>query len=38
MKEKVIVEIRSAAGGDDSKLLIKDQASIYRSYCAQECL
>ena len=29
---KVILEIRSAEGGEDSKLLVKDQASIYIKY------
>ncbi len=28
----VIVEVRSAAGGDDSKLLIQDQFRIYLKY------
>jgi protein subunit release factor A len=28
----VIVEIRSATGGDDSKLLIRDQFNIYLKY------
>lgn len=29
---KVIMEIRPGEGGDDAKLLIDDQAAIYRRY------
>jgi len=28
--ESVIVEIRAAEGGDDSKLLVEDMISVYR--------
>lgn len=38
MKEKIRVEIRSAEGGMDSKLLVNDKFDIYRSYCGKECL
>ena len=27
------LEIRAAEGGDDAKLLVKDQAEIYRRVC-----
>lgn len=40
-KEKImsiIVEIRAAEGGDDSKLLVEDQVSIYTKVAARECL
>lgn len=36
--ESVIVEIRSAEGGKDSKLLVQDQFGIYKKYCDSECL
>lgn len=29
MKQTIVLEIRSAEGGDDSKLLIKDMAAMY---------
>jgi hypothetical protein len=32
------IEIRSAEGGDDSKLLIRDMASIYAKACKRRCL
>ena len=38
MKEKITVEIRSAEGGKDSKLLVNDQFEIYRAYGALERL
>jgi protein subunit release factor A len=30
--ESVIVEIRAAEGGEDSKLLVKEQLTIYEKY------
>lgn len=30
---KKIIEIRSAEGGDDAKLLVVDQLGIYRKAC-----
>ena len=38
MKEKITVEIRSAEGGTDSKLLVNDQYEIYRAYAGREHL
>lgn len=35
---KITVEIRSAEGGDDSKLLIRDMAAIYAKTCKRSCL
>lgn len=35
---KIIVEIRSAEGGEDSKLLVLDQFKIYRKYCIRGSL
>jgi len=35
---KITVEIRSAEGGDDSKLLIRDMAAIYAKACKRRCL
>jgi protein subunit release factor A len=34
----IIIEIRAAEGGDDSKLLVKDQYNIYQRMAAKECL
>lgn len=34
----VIVEIRAAEGGDDSKLLVKDQVGIYTKLAQRHCL
>jgi len=38
MKNTVIVEIRAAEGGNDSKLLVQDQFSIYQRYAKRACL
>jgi protein subunit release factor A len=35
---KTILEIRSAEGGDDSKLLIKDMSNIYAKACKRRGL
>lgn len=34
----VLIEIRAAEGGDDAKLLVKDQFKIYKKLCVLECL
>lgn len=34
----VIVEIRAAEGGEDSKLLVMDQYKIYLKYCERRGL
>jgi len=34
----IIIEIRAAEGGDDAKLLVKDQYNIYQRMAAKECL
>lgn len=36
--ETVIVEIRAAEGGDDAKLLVKDQLKAYVSYASRRGL
>lgn len=36
--ETVRIELKSAEGGDDSKLLIRDQAAIYAKTCKRRCL
>lgn len=36
--ESVLVEIRAAEGGDDSKLLVRDQAAIYCHFAKRRCL
>lgn len=38
MKESVMVEIRAAEGGDDSKLLVRDQMAIYAKFAKRACL
>jgi len=35
---KILIEVRAAEGGDDAKLLVKDQAKIYLNYAKQESL
>lgn len=35
--DKVRIEIRAAEGGDDSKLLVKDQAALYAKTCQRRC-
>ena len=35
---KLIIEIRSAEGGADSKLLVEDQFGIYLKAASRECL
>lgn len=34
----MIVEIRAAEGGDDAKLLVEEQFSIYCKLAAKRCL
>lgn len=34
----VTIELRAAEGGDDSKLLIADMATIYAKACKRRCL
>lgn len=36
--ESVIVEIRAAEGGDDAKLLVREQFAIYARYTARRLL
>jgi hypothetical protein len=38
MPTSVLVEIRAAEGGDDSKLLVRDQAAIYCLFAKRHCL
>lgn len=35
---KLSLEIRPAEGGDDAKLLVKDQAAIYQRFAARHGL
>ena len=35
---KIIVEIRAAEGGEDAKLLVDEQANIYRKWCGRQNL
>ena len=34
----VIVEIRAAEGGDDAKMLVRDQLAIYQKAAVRYCL
>lgn len=34
----IIIEIRAAEGGDDAKLLVKEQAAIYLRLGGRRCL
>ncbi len=38
MKNKIAIEIRAAEGGDDAKLLVQDQMSIYTKIALKNCL
>lgn len=33
--ESILVEIRAGEGGDDAKLLVREQARVYERYCAR---
>lgn len=37
-QESVIIEVRAAEGGLDSKLLVRDQVGIYVKWAARNCL
>jgi len=32
---KLTIEVRPAEGGDDAKLLVRDQTAIYQAYAAR---
>ena len=34
----IIIEIRAAEGGEDAKLLVRDQLAIYKRYCDRRSL
>jgi len=36
--ESVIIEVRAAEGGDDSKLLVYEQATIYQKFAIRRGL
>jgi protein subunit release factor A len=36
--ESVVVEVRAAEGGDDAKLLVREQVKIYLRLCGRRCL
>jgi len=38
MQNKIIVELRAAEGGADSKLLVTDMLGIYKKLCVREHL
>jgi len=35
---KIIIEIRSGEGGQDAKLLVRDQVALYTKYAARRSL
>jgi protein subunit release factor A len=35
MSESIIIEIRAAEGGDDAKLLVREQRAIYGKLCVR---
>lgn len=36
--ESVLVEIRPGEGGDDAKMLVRDQMAVYAKACRRHCL
>ncbi len=36
--DQVMVEIRAAEGGEDAKLLVREQVSLYSKFCTRKCL
>ena len=36
--ERVIIEIRAAEGGDDAKMLVRDQMGTYVAVAYRKCL
>ena len=36
--ESITIELRAAEGGDDAKLLIREQLAIYARACKRSCL
>lgn len=36
--ESILIEIRAAEGGQDAKLLVEDQITIYQKYCCRRSL
>ena len=36
--ESITIELRAAEGGDDAKLLIREQLAIYARACKRRCL
>jgi len=38
MMAGVLIEIRAAEGGNDAKLLVREQASVYQAACKRHCL
>lgn len=35
---KIIVEVRSGEGGNDAKLLVREQLALYLKFCTRRCL
>lgn len=35
---KIIIEIRAAEGGDDAKLLVREQVTLYAKFCQRRYL
>ena len=38
MMAGVLIEIRAAEGGNDAKLLVREQAGVYLAVCKRHCL
>lgn len=36
--DKIVVEIRAAEGGQDAKLLVREQVTLYAKFCTRRCL
>ena len=36
--ESVIIEVRSGEGGDDAKLLVREQMTLYIKFCQRRSL
>lgn len=38
LMDGILIEIRAAEGGDDAKLLVREQAKVYLAACKRHCL
>lgn len=35
---KIMIEVRGGEGGQDAKLLVREQMAIYAKFCERRCL